>query len=170
MSFLDSSPFDSNAAFEESKPTDAILREDGIAQAWEIGVCWGEWFRATPLSEATNNPEDNFRGCANGLKPIAELGQKESPNEENGRFLASPDVSGILAKAATWAIRGQLLFPVYKHGANSAMARSMVGDPSSSAHGKALPGIINPPDCLTKPVACGSFSTLVTLSTLLVSL
>ena len=65
MSVLCSGPFDSDASFEESKPSDLVLCVDGLKETWHVRLGVREGLRAAPFGETLNDPENDVLGGVN---------------------------------------------------------------------------------------------------------
>ena len=63
VSFLNTGPLDSDAAFKES--TDTILGVDGLGKVRHVGVHVRERLGASPFCENLNNPVGDFFGGVN---------------------------------------------------------------------------------------------------------
>jgi hypothetical protein len=120
VSLLNTRPFDGDASFEECQPADAILSGDGLKEAWHIQLSRRERFGGAPFSETLNDPKYNVLCRVHFLHPVAKRRHQQSPNEEDGRFLALPDVPRILGKCAAGAVGCGLLLPANEHGSDGA--------------------------------------------------
>ena len=65
-------PFDSDAAFKESEPTNSVLGGDGLEKAGHVRVRSRERLGASPFCEALDDPKSDFFGCVHRLEPFAE--------------------------------------------------------------------------------------------------
>jgi len=113
VSVLCSSPFDSDASFKESEPSDLVLCIDGLKKTWHVRLGKGQGLGATPFGETLSDPADDVLGAApfgetlndpaddvlgdvNRLEPFAEGGHEQSPNKEDCWFLAGPNTTSVL--------------------------------------------------------------------------
>ena len=65
VSFLNTGPFNSNASFKESQPTDTVLGVNGLEKAGHVGVRVRERLGALPFGEALDDPICDFFGGVN---------------------------------------------------------------------------------------------------------
>ena len=56
MSFSNSCPFNIDASFEESEPSNTVSCIDCLKKAWRVGLGMGERLGAAPFGEMLNDP------------------------------------------------------------------------------------------------------------------
>jgi hypothetical protein len=136
VSLLNARPFNGDASFKECQPGDAILSRDGLKEAWHIRLSRRERLGGAPFSETLNDPMHNVLCRVHFLHPVAKRRHQQSPNEEDGRFLALPDVPQILGKRAAGAVGCGLLLPANEHGTDGAESRCVFRDPAAASERK----------------------------------
>ena len=86
VSLLCPRPLNSDASFEESKPSDAVFCSDCLKKAWSVELSMREGLKAAP--------GDVFGGM-NRLEPFAKGEHEQRPDNEDCWFLAGPNMASV---------------------------------------------------------------------------